>query len=136
MIMSSIADENGCFLYKAQSNQLKRLIKMKKVAFLDDLFKMVSAEGCAPFFLRVFDFMGFSHVLSFRVSHFVSHFLLYRDGFELYTSICQSQKIFSPILEPMNVESSTFTYPSKPKLTFPENLIAFYVIILYHENIN
>ena len=135
-MMSSIVDENVCFLCCVQSNQLKLLKIKEKVALSDDLFKMVSAEGSPPYFVRMLYFMGFSHALSFHVSHFVSHFLLYRDAFELYTSICRSQKIFRSILEPMNIKSSTFTHPSKPELTLPENLIAFYVIILYHENIN
>ena len=39
--MSSIARENMCFLTSFQSNWLKLLILKEKVAFSDDLFKMV-----------------------------------------------------------------------------------------------
>ena len=44
-MMSSIVDENRCFLNEVQLNQLKPLILKEKVDFLDDLFKMVSVPG-------------------------------------------------------------------------------------------
>lgn len=49
--MSSIAHENMRLLSALQSNWPEVLILKKQVAFLDDLFKMVSVQGFEPWAL-------------------------------------------------------------------------------------
>ena len=72
---------------------------MKKVAFSDDLFKMVSAEGVQTPAEHI-DFIEFFHISPLNLSHFASRFLLYRITPKSYTLFCPSQEILT-ILEPM-----------------------------------